>query len=712
MAEDTPAESVPILVTPGERYPLGATCDGFGTNFAVFSEVAGAVELCLFAQDGTETRVPMPEVDGFVWHVYLPGVVQGTRYGYRVHGPWAPQRGLWCNPDKLLADPYAHAFAGQVVDHPALIAHDVNDRLRPSPTDSAPYTKRSVVVATGFEWGTDRPPRVPYNETVVYEAHVRGLTLNHPSVGARARGTYLGLAHPTVIEHLLRLGVTAVELLPVHQSVTEWPVARRGLTNFWGYNTFGYFAPHRAYAASPTADGAVAEFKVMVRELHAAGIEVILDVVFNHTAEGGTDGPTYSLRGLDNPAYYRLDPADRSRYIDTTGVGNSLNMSHPMALRLVMDSLRYWVTEMHVDGFRFDLASTLARELAAVDKLSSFFDIVAQDPVISQVKLIAEPWDLGEGGYQVGNFPPLWTEWNGIYRDTVRDYWRGRPGTVPGLASRFAGSSDLYGDDGRRPVASINFVTAHDGFTLRDLVSYERKHNEANGEGNRDGTDDNRSANNGVEGPTDDPAILEVRARQQRNFLATLFLSQGVPMLLGGDERNRTQLGNNNAYCQDNPVSWVDWAEDPAATDLEAFAARVSRLRRDHPVFRRKRFLRGVPVADGDLPDVVWLRADGREMTGADWGTEFARSLVVFLNGEALTTLDRWARPVRDDSFLVLFNAWDQDVLVTLPPARFGTRWAAVLDTTHPRGASAAAHSADETLTLRGRALLVLTRVA
>ncbi len=706
----------PLFVSPGERDPFGATCDGFGTNFAVFSEVADAVDLCLFPPGGPEIRLPMPEVDGFVWHTYLPGVVHGTRYGYRVRGPWDPARGLWCNPAKLLADPYARAFSGQVADHPALLAFDPADPARPNPADSAPYTKRSVVVSTGFEWGNDRPPRTPLNETVIYEAHVKGLTALHPSVGDRARGTYLGLAHPAVVEHLHRMGVTAVELLPVHEAVTEWPVSRRGLTNYWGYNTFGFFAPHRAYAASPTVDGAVAEFKFMVRELHAAGIEVILDVVFNHTAEVGAGGPTLSLRGFDNPAYYRLDPADPSRYVDTTGVGNSLNMRHPMALRLVMDSLRYWATEMHVDGFRFDLASTLARELAAVDRLSSFFDLVAQDPVIRRVKLIAEPWDVGEGGYQVGNFPPLWTEWNGMYRDTARDFWRGAPGTVAGFASRFSGSSDLYGDDGRRPVASINFVTSHDGFTLHDLVSYERKHNEANGDDNRDGTDDNRSANYGVEGPTDDPAIVETRARQQRNLLTTLFLAQGVPMLLAGDERDRTQGGNNNAFCQDSPLTWVDWSEAARSRDLEEFTERVSRLRRDHRVFRRKRFLRGVVMGDDGapdgLPDVAWLRPDGQEMSPADWATPFVRSLVVFLNGDALTTIDTWGRPVRDDSFLVLVNAWEDALAVTLPDERFGTPWAGVLDTAHHDGASVAAFAAGEVLALEGRSCLVLMRKA
>jgi isoamylase len=728
-----------VPVTPGERDPLGATFDGYGTNFAVFSEVADAVELCLYAADGTESRILMPEVDGYVWHVYLAGVGPGTRYGYRVHGPWDPERGLWCNPAKLLADPYARMVEGAVVDHPALLAYDDARPGLPDARDSAPFTVRSLVVSTAFDWGSDRAPRTPLNETVIYEAHVKGLTARHPGVNPHARGTYLGVASPVMIEHYQRLGVSAVELLPVHHFVTEPEVTRRGLTNYWGYNTLGFFAPHRAYGAAANAEAVVGEFKEMVRELHAAGIEVLLDVVFNHTAEGGPDGPTYAFRGLDNPAYYRLDPEHPRGYIDTTGVGNSLNVRHPMALRLIMDSLRYWVSEMHVDGFRFDLASTLARELAAVDKLSAFFDLVAQDPVVNRVKLIAEPWDLGEGGYQVGNFPPLWTEWNGMYRDTLRDYWRGEPSMIDDLAARLAGSSDLYADDGRRPVASINFVTAHDGFTLADLVAYERKHNESNGEANLDGTDDNRSASYGLEGPTDDPGVLDTRARQQRNFLATLFLAQGVPMLLAGDERDRTQRGNNNAYCHDDALTWIDWADTPRSLDLEAFTAHVAHLRRDHAVFRRKRFLLGTvptapvpapaapagpvlagaePTADdgdgpggaGQLPDVVWLRTDGREMGSGDWGVAYARCLGMFLSGAGLPWLDRFGRPARDDSFLVLLNAWDQAVSFTLPDARYGARWQGVLDTTEPRGESAVALAAGDEVSLPGRSVLVLAR--
>ncbi len=703
-----------FAIRPGDRDPLGATFDGFGTNFAVFSEPAHAVDLCLFDGEGVETRVPMPEVDGYVWHVYLPGVGPGTRYGYRVHGPWDPSRGLWCNPNKLLADPYARMFDGDVVHHPALLAHDVDRPEHPSALDSAAYTKRSLVVSGAFDWEGDHPPATPLAESVLYEGHVKGLTVAHPDVHPIMRGTYLGVADPAMIAHYKRIGVTAVELMPVHQSVSEPLLDDLGLTNYWGYNTFGFFAPHRGYGASATPEAVVGEFKAMVRELHRADIEVILDVVYNHTAEGASDGPTYGLRGFDNPAYYRLDPENPREYVDTTGVGNSLNMNHPMSLRLVMDSLRYWVGEMHVDGFRFDLASTLGREGGGVDKSSAFFDLIAQDPLLSTVKLIAEPWDLGPDGYQVGNFPPQWVEWNGMYRDTVRDFWRGRPGTVPSLASRLAGSSDLYADDGRHPSASVNFVTAHDGFTLADLVSYERKHNEANLEGNRDGTDDNRSANYGVEGPTSDPWILETRARQRRNFLATLLLAQGVPMMLAGDERGRTQQGNNNAYSQDNPIAWLDWSPSEQVSDLERFTARCTGLRAAHPVLRRKRFLQG--RVDGQeppaLPDVLWLRPDGAEMGPADWSAGYSRSLVMFLNGEALPWLDRLGEPVQDSSFLLMLNAWDQAIDVTLPGPELGREWVVVLDTTHPRGESGRALAATDRLRLEGRAVLVLERTA
>ena len=547
-------------IWPGAAYPLGATWDGWGTNFALFSEAAERVELCLLDEAGAETRVELTEVDGFVWHGYLPAIGPGQRYGYRVHGPYDPRRGARCAPSKLLLDPYGKAFEGDVTWNEALFDYHWADPRRPNAANSAPYMPKSIVINPFFDWGNDRPPRIPYHETVIYEAHVRGLTLRHPEIPLHQRGTYAGLAHPAVIEHLKRIGVTAVELLPVHQFVPEQAMVARGLTNYWGYNTIGFLAPHNRYCSAGQRGEQVGEFKTMVRALHTAGIEVILDVVYNHTAEGDGRGPTLSFRGIDNHAYYRLDDANPWRYVDYTGCGNSLNVRHPHSLQLIMDSLRYWILEMHVDGFRFDLASALARDLHDVDRLSTFFDLVQQDPVVSQVKLIAEPWDVGEGGYQVGNFPPLWTEWNGKYRDTVRDFWRGQPATLPEFASRLTGSSDLYETSGRRPVASINFVTCHDGFTLADLVSYNSKHNDGNGEDNRDGTDDNRSWNCGAEGPAEDPAVAELRARQQRNFLVTLFLSQGIPMMMAGDEIGRTQAGNNNAYCQDNEISWVDWS--------------------------------------------------------------------------------------------------------------------------------------------------------
>src|SRR5215467_8188021 len=595
---------------PGTSYPLGATYDGAGTNFALYSHMADLVELCLFGDDGTETRLPLQEVDGFVWHGYLPGVGPGQRYGYRVHGPYDPAAGHRCNPAKLLLDPYAKAIEGSVRWDPAVYGYPFGHPDERNDADSAPHMPRSVVVNPYFDWRLDRPPRTPYHETVIYEAHVRGLTRLHPELPEELRGTYQGLAHPAVVRYLRQLGITAVELMPVHQFISDDVLADHGLANFWGYNTIGFFAPHNAYSASGSRGQQVPEFKSMVRALHEAGIEVILDVVYNHTAEGSHLGPTLSFRGIDNAAYYRLVDSDPRFYLDTTGTGNSLLVRHPHVLQMIMDSLRYWVIEMHVDGFRFDLAAALARQFHEVDRLSAFFDLVQQDPVVSQVKLIAEPWDVGEGGYQVGNFPPLWSEWNGKYRDTVRDLWRGEPATLPEFAFRFTGSSDLYADDGRRPVASVNFATCHDGFTLADLVSYNDKHNEANGEGGRDGSDDNRSWNCGIEGPTDDPEIQELRLRQQCNFLATLLLSQGVPMLLAGDELGRTQRGNNNAYCQDNEISWMHWppgaageaapggaaGEPGTARVLLDFARRLITLRREHPVFRRRRYLRGRPL--------------------------------------------------------------------------------------------------------------------
>jgi glycogen operon protein len=681
---------------PGTPYPLGATWDGWGTNFALFSEVADRVQLCLFdeADDGarglTETRVDLTEVDGFVWHAYLPGIAPGQRYGYRVHGPYDPARGLRCDGAKLLLDPYGKAVEGDVSWDESLFSYQFASPRKRNTADSAPRMPKNVVINPFFDWGHDRAPQIPYHETVIYEAHVRGLTLCHPEVPEHQRGTYAGLAHPAVLAHLQRIGVTAVELMPVHQFVAEQSLVARGLTNYWGYNTIGFLAPHNKYSSAGQRGEQVGEFKTMVKALHEAGMEVILDVVYNHTAEGDHMGPTLSFRGIDNAAYYRLDRSERWRYLDYTGCGNSLNARHPHALQLVMDSLRYWVLEMHVDGFRFDLASALARELHDVDRLSTFFDLVQQDPVVSQVKLIAEPWDVGEGGYQVGNFPPLWTEWNGKYRDAVRDFWRGIPDAIPGFASRLSGSSDLYETSGRRPVASINFVTCHDGFTLTDLVSYNNKHNEGNREGNRDGTDDNRSWNCGAEGPTDDAAITSLRARQKRNFLVSLFLSQGVPMLLSGDEMGRSQGGNNNAYCQDNRVSWQDWPPDGLAAadqDLLQFTETLASLRREHPVFRRRRFFRGSRDEPADATsDIVWLTPSGQEMTQQDWDAGYAQSLAVFLNGEAISEPDPRGGRIIDAKFLLLFNAHGEALTFTLPEASLAAGWQVVIDTTTARG--------------------------
>jgi isoamylase len=673
-----------VRVWPGTAYPLGATWDGAGTNFALFSEAADRVELCLLDGDSdgrlTETRVALTEVDGFVWHAYLPDVGPGQRYGFRVHGPYEPRAGHRCNPAKLLLDPYAKAVDGEPRWDEALFGYRFENPDAPSRSDSAPFMPVNVVTNPFFDWADDRPPRTPYHETLIYEAHVRGLTYRHPDVPPELRGTYAGLAHPAVIEHLTRLGVTAVELMPVHQFVSEPDLVGRGLTNYWGYNTIAFFAPHNGYSAAGQRGGQVGEFKAMVRALHEAGIEVILDVVYNHTAEGNHLGPTLCFRGIDNAAYYRL--ADDKRYYrDYTGCGNSFNVRSPHALQLIMDSLRYWVTEMHVDGFRFDLAAALARELHDVDRLSAFFDLVQQDPVVSQVKLIAEPWDVGEGGYQVGNFPPLWTEWNGKYRDSVRDFWRGAPATLPEFASRLAGSSDLYETSGRRPVASVNFVTCHDGFTLTDLVSYDRKHNEANGEGGTDGTDDNRSWNCGAEGPTDDPDVLALRRRQRRNFLCTLLCSQGVPMLAAGDEFGRTQYGNNNAYCQDNEISWLDWELAGHEARLLEFARSLAGFRLRHPVFRRRRFFHGERGGDSEPADIAWLTPDGREMSGPDWEEPQARAMAVFLNGDAISEPDPHGLPVRDDSFLLLFSAHSEQVTFTLPGSRYAKHWTVVADT-------------------------------
>jgi glycogen operon protein len=671
-----------VEVWPGQPYPLGVSYDGVGTNFALFSEVAESVELCLFDErGGGEQRVRMPESDGYVWHCFLPGVGPGQRYGYRVHGPRDPGSGLRCDPSKLLLDPYATEIDGPVRWDGAVYGYPLGgDDLERCDADSAPFMPRCVVTNPWFDWGDDHLLRTPWHETVLYECHVRGFTMRHPDIPEDIRGSYAGLAHPAAIGHLRDLGVTAVELMPVHHFIHDHALADRGLRNYWGYNSIGFFAPHSDYSAWGTGQAA-AEFRYMVKALHEAGIEVILDVVYNHTAEGNHLGPVLSFKGIDNQAYYRL--ADPPRYyFDTTGTGNTLNMRHPHVLQLIIDSLRYWVTEMHVDGFRFDLAASLARQFHEVDQLSAFFDLIQIDPVISQVKLIAEPWDLGEGGYQVGNFPTLWSEWNGRYRDTVRDYWRGADATLPDFANRLTGSSDLYGHTGRRPHASVNFITAHDGFTLADLVSYDRKHNEDNGEENRDGADDNRSWNSGAEGPSDDPAVTGLRARRARAMIATLLLSQGVPMLRHGDEIGHTQRGNNNAYCQDNEISWLDWAA--ADKDLSAFCAEMVAYRHAHPAFRRRRFFAGHPIFGARLSDIGWFRPDGQEMATEDWETGFAKSLGVFLNGDALPDPGPHGERITDDSFLLLFNAHDADVPFVLPGGKWGQMWVTDIDTAAP----------------------------
>ncbi|WP_439029167.1 glycogen debranching protein GlgX [Gordonia terrae] len=788
-------EPEPIPVWPGTPYPLGATYDGVGTNFSLFSEVAEAVELCLIDQDGKERRIRLEEVDGYCWHCYLPNIGPGQFYGFRVYGPYDPAQGLRCDPSKLLLDPYGKAFHGEFDGDASLFSYplptppdetdsdgspenhtpgdETTESATPgddsaedtpvvdgdpdsgdepagadgqggdadSPSDSAQasddapeqsqaapepepnpmpqldslgHTMLSVVINPYFDWQNDRAPNRPYHQTVIYEAHVKGMTATHPGIPENLRGTYAGLCHPVIIEHLQSLGITAIELMPVHQFMQDFVLRDKGLRNYWGYNTFGFLAPHIEYSSNPDQPAsAVTEFKAMVREFHNAGIEVILDVVYNHTAEGNHLGPTVSFRGIDNAAYYRLVDGEPEMYMDYTGTGNSLNGRHPHTLQLIMDSLRYWILEMHVDGFRFDLASTLARELHDVDRLSAFFDLVQQDPVVSQVKLIAEPWDVGEGGYQVGNFPPLWTEWNGKYRDTMRDYWRGEPSTLGEFASRLTGSSDLYEATGRRPLASINFVIAHDGFTLRDLVSYNEKHNAANGEDNRDGESHNRSWNCGVEGPTDDPEINALRARQQRNVLATLFLSQGTPMLAHGDEIGRTQQGNNNVYCQDSELSWMDWtlAEDNA--DLLEFTRRAIALRTHHPVFRRRKFFGGKPIRWGDQAlDIAWLTPAGEEMTAEDWDSGFGKSLAVFLNGNGLGEKDERGELVVDDSFFICFNAHYEDLEFALPPKWYGSEWVGELDTTHPTGETDLTAEVGQTVTVGGRSVLVLRKTS
>jgi isoamylase len=667
-------------IWPGHPYPLGATYDGSGTNFSLFSEVAQRVELCLFDDRGKETVIALPEVTALCWHGYFPGVKPGQRYGYRVHGPWDPEQGHRCNPAKLLLDPYAKAIHGEWKWNEAMFPyHFDNPENSRNDADSAPFIPKSVVIDGAFDWEGDRPPRTPWHKTIVYETHVKGFTQRHPGVPEDIRGTYAALAHATSIDYLKTLGITAVELLPVHQFVQDSTLIDRGLRNYWGYNSIGYFAPHNEYALCGSAGQQVQEFKHLVKTLHKAGIEVILDVVYNHTAEGNHLGPMLSFRGIDNTAYYRTVADNRKFYMDYTGTGNTLNMRHPHVLQLIMDSLRYWVLEMHVDGFRFDLAATLARELHDVDRLSSFFDLIQQDPVVSQVKLIAEPWDVGEGGYQVGNFPPLWSEWNGKYRDCVRDFWRGTDQALGEFSSRFTGSSDLYQETARRPHASINFITAHDGFTLHDLVSYNQKHNEANGEANRDGESHNRSWNCGAEGDTDTPDVLALRGRQVRNFLTTLFLSQGVPMLDGGDEIGRTQRGNNNAYCQDNEISWYDW--EHADEKLLGFTRDLIRLRADHPVFCRRRWFQGLAIRGSKVADIGWFTPGGTEMSDEDWQAGFAKSLGVFLNGQAIATVDERGKRVVDDSFYVMFNAQHEPIQFVMPEPKWGERWTIVLDT-------------------------------
>ncbi len=701
---------------PGEPYPLGAIWNGSGVNFALFSENAGRIWLCLYADDGNrETeRVEMTERTGPVWHIYLPEVRPGQRYGYRVDGPYEPEKGLRFNPAKLLLDPYARAIDRTLEWDDAMFGYTVGDPredLQKDERDSGPLVPKSVVVDPAFDWGDDRHPKIPWHKTVIYELHVKGFTVRNPEVPENLRGRYPGLTSPAALDHLKRLGVTTVELMPVHHFVTERSLAARGLANYWGYNTIGFFAPDVRYSSSGTLGEQVREFKAMVKALHSAGIEVLLDVVYNHTAEGNHLGPTLCMRGIDNPNYYRLVGDDSRRYMDYTGCGNTLNMRSPYALQLVMDSLRYWIVEMHVDGFRFDLAAALARELHEVDRLSAFFDTIQQDPVLSRVKLIAEPWDVGEGGYQVGNFPPLWSEWNGKYRDSARDYWRGKDQELGEFASRFTGSSDLYEPSNRSPFASINFVTAHDGFTLADLVSYEQKRNEANGQDNRNGNDDNRSWNCGAEGPSNDPEVNRLRERQKRNFLTTLLLSQGVPMLLGGDEIGRTQRGNNNAYCQDNELSYFDWAR--ADRTLLDFTRALIAFRHAHPVFHRRRFFQGRAIHDGEVTDIGWFKFDGTDMSDSDWEVGFAKTIGIFLNGQGIFCPDMEGNRVVDDNFYVLFNAHYNALDFTLPVRDWGRRWRKVIDTANPsidvEGGDI--HEAGSRVRLENRSVVVLQKL-
>ncbi len=672
-------------------YPLGASYDGAGVNFALFSRMAEKVELCLFDEQDNETRVELTEQNSYVWHIYLPGIQPGQRYGYRVYGPYNPANGQWCNPNKLLLDPYAKAIEGNIDGDESLYSYWFNDSDNPNnmnDLDSAAHTMKSAVINPFFDWGNDQHPFIPYSDSVIYEAHVRGMTNLNKNVPPEIRGTYAGLAHPSVIEYLKKLGITAIELMPIHQFVNDPFLQEKGLNNYWGYNTIGFFAPHNAYSSQGQRGEQVNEFRAMVKEFHAAGIEVILDVVYNHTAEGNHMGPTLSFKGIDNQAYYRLVDNDQMHYFDTTGTGNSLLMRSPQTLQLITDSLRYWVQEMHVDGFRFDLAATLARQFQEVDKLSAFFDIVQQDPIISRVKLIAEPWDLGSGGYQVGGFPPNWSEWNGHFRDCVRDFWRSQPSTLPEFASRIMGSSDLYQHNGRKPVASVNFVTAHDGFTLNDLVSYNNKHNEANGEDNRDGESHNRSWNCGVEGPTTIRDVNELRHRQMRNMFSTLLFSQGIPMICGGDEVARTQLGNNNGYCQDNEISWTHWNLKNYQKDMLEFVSKLVHLRLEHPVLHRRRFFTGrdANMAADALPQVEWFDHNGNIMDLEAWSNTHAFSIMVFLNGSDIPEPDWYGNTMVDNDFILIFNAHYEPIMFTLPDEQYGRKWKLIVDTHNPKG--------------------------
>ena len=693
-------------------YPLGASYDGAGVNFALFSQVAQKVELCLFDEEDRETRVEMTEQNSYVWHNYLPGIQPGQRYGYRVYGPYDPAKGLRCNPNKLLLDPYAKAIEGNIDGDESLYSYwfkSPEDVTSMNTLDSAPHTMKSAVVNPYFDWGNDQHPNISYHDSVIYEAHVRGMTNLNLDVPPDIRGTYAGLAYPSVIEYLRKLGVTAIELMPIHQFVNDSFLQEKGLSNYWGYNTIGFFAPHNAYSSSGQRGEQVNEFKSMVKAYHRAGMEVILDVVYNHTAEGNNLGPTLSFKGIDNGAYYRLVDNDRRHYFDTTGTGNSLLMRSPHALQLITDSLRYWVTEMHVDGFRFDLAATLARQFQEVDKLSAFFDIVEQDPVISRVKLIAEPWDLGSGGYQVGGFPSSWSEWNGRYRDCVRDFWRSQPSTLPEFASRLMGSSDLYQMNGRRPVASVNFITAHDGFTMNDLVSYNEKHNDANGEGNRDGESNNRSWNCGVEGPTTIKDVNDLRQQQMRNMFATLLCSQGIPMICGGDEVARTQQGNNNAYCQDNAISWTNWDLDDSQKDLLEFVSKLIHLRLEHPVLHRRRFFTGREPGDPDdkIPQVEWMDHTGSIMDMEDWSNTHAFSVMIYLNGSDIPEADWYGNQMVDNNFILIFNAHYEPIMFTLTDERYGKKWRLVVDTHNPKGPELN-YEAGFAITAQSRSFLLL----